>query len=99
MLVRSAPAESRMSQRYIPSTPPLLLRSSTNKFPLTWYVALEVEVVTTEPFGLNQSPEPATVQQSAAGVAHRRAVDAVFMIWSSVTMPWLTTPLPPKYRP
>ena len=62
-------------------------------------MALEVEVITTESLGLNQSPEPARVQQSAAGVTHRRAVDAVLMIWSSVTMLWLTTPLPPKYRP
>ena len=88
-----------MSQRYIPSTPLMLLRSSTEEFPLTWYVALELVVVTTEPLGLSQSAEPATVQQSAAGVTHRRAVDAVFMIWSSATMPWLITALPPKYRP
>ena len=56
-------------------------------------------MVTTEPLGLNQSPVPVRVQQSAAGVTHRRAVDAVFMIWSSVTMPWLKTGLSLKMRP
>ena len=59
-------------------------------------MSLEVEVVITAPLGLIQSPEPGAVQQSDAGVTHRRAVDVVFMIWSSVTIPWLATPLPLK---
>ena len=95
----AATAESRMSQRYIPSTPPLLLCSSTKKFPSTWYMSLEVLVVTTESLELNQSPEPATVQQPVDRLTHRRAVDVVFIIRSSITMLWLTTALSLKFRP
>ena len=51
------------------------------------------------PLGLIQSPESGAMQQSGAEVTHRRAVDAVFMIWSSVTIPLLTTLLPLKNNP